>query len=282
MYGGMLHHDATIAKAARMTASETPVPIPFYSRGTQTPLDRPVILLDDPHGSAPSNRFDLSVRPVTVIDDAASALSAPGLTQSALMHRVAGIAAGRRDHAGDTEAMLAQAALEIRALREQLALARADARRDAMTGLPNRRALAEAFAAEDDRPRYLAICDVDHFKSVNDRYGHSAGDRVLQTIAATLASACPDHLVARYGGEEFALLFTGLSIHVAHHLLETARHDVARQLYTLDDGRGIDGIRLSAGMITLVPGETVDSAFERADRLLYVAKASGRDRLVRE
>src|SRR3546814_1215796 len=92
-------------------------------------------------------------------------------------------------------------------------LARADAQRDPLAQLPNRRVLEERYAIPTDAHAAicLAMCDIDHFKQVNDRFGHAVGDRVLRAIGTALDDICVDHLVARYGGEEFAVLFTGVS-----------------------------------------------------------------------
>src|SRR3546814_9931205 len=77
------------------------------------------------------------------------------------------------------------------------------------------------------------MCDIDHVKQVNDRFGHAGGDRVLRAIGTALDDICVDHLVARYGGEEFAVLFTGVSLAHAEELLERARASVSRKRYRL-------------------------------------------------
>lgn len=205
------------------------------------------------------------------------------LPATVVLDQLARITSAMRERVEQAEARLEQATHETRDLREKLAQAHGDARRDALTGLPNRRAFEEAFLNPGGHPRYLAICDVDHFKKVNDRYGHIVGDRVLKAIAATLARTCEGHMVARYGGEEFALLLTNLTMEDAHDLLETARRHVGQRHYRLrEDDSLIEGVRLSAGMVVVAPGEVIDDALERADRLLYSAKTAGRDRLVRE
>ena len=122
--------------------------------------------------------------------------------------RVAGTMIGR---VHDAEARLEQATREADSLREKLAEAEEDARSDMLTGLANRRAFMEAFAARSraDEPWCLALCDVDRFKRINDEYGHPVGDRVLSAVARTLAETCDGHLVARHGGEEFGVLLEG-------------------------------------------------------------------------
>ncbi|MEG3176972.1 diguanylate cyclase [Sphingomonas sp. RB3P16] len=95
------------------------------------------------------------------------------------------------------EARLQEANSEAEQLRAKLEEARGDARRDPLTGLPNRRAFEEAFARHSTAPvpLCLAVCDVDRFKRVNDQFGHSVGDRVLKAIASALQEACPGHFV---------------------------------------------------------------------------------------
>ena len=154
--------------------------------------------------------------------------------------------------------------------------------RDPLTGLANRRALTEAFAAAlaSGRPHCLAVVDVDHFKRINDRFGHAVGDRVLTAIAKTLGEACGDALVARYGGEEFALLFpSGDAVRMAE-ALERARAEVASKRYRLREAdTALGTITFSGGIVTVARAESFDNAFARADVLLYRAKQAGRNRI---
>jgi diguanylate cyclase len=180
------------------------------------------------------------------------------------------------------EARLESATREASDLREKLEEARANARRDPLTDLPNRRALEEAYAAQAalGQSMCLAMCDVDHFKSVNDRFGHAVGDRVLKAIAQALAQSCQGHLVARYGGEEFAVLFTTDSLAKARATLDRARATVSTKRYRLRESDAPLGeITFSAGLTVALPHEGFSTAFQRADRLLYSAKTAGRNRL---
>lgn len=196
---------------------------------------------------------------------------------------LARITAAMRARVEVAEARLEQATREASELREQLAAAHNDARRDPLTSLPNRRAFEEALDGQVDGPFHVAICDVDHFKTVNDQHGHPVGDRVLKAIAGTLARECAGHLVARYGGEEFALLLGGVDSGQAWTLIENARRAVGERRYRLRESDTlIPGITLSAGMVSIVPGETLREAIARADALLYAAKRQGRDRTVGE
>ena len=181
----------------------------------------------------------------------------------------------------DAEVRLATATAETDALRAKLGEAQAMARRDPLTGLANRLAFEEAFAAAPAGvARCLAIADVDHFKRFNDEHGHGVGDRVLSAIGRGLEEACAGHLVARYGGEEFALLMTGETLAEAAELLDRAREALAgRNFRDRETGAALRRITVSAGVIAVRPGETLAAALARADQLLYTAKAQGRDRV---
>jgi len=180
----------------------------------------------------------------------------------------------------ETEQKLVAATREADELRTALEEARVAARRDPLTGLANRRALEEAFA-EIDRGRslFLAVCDVDRFKRINDEHGHAVGDRVLRAIGGSLSASCEGQLVVRHGGEEFALLLSGVDANAAMAMLEGARVAVSeRRFRTRDTDKPIGSVTLSAGLTEVTPDDTLTAALSRADRRLYAAKAAGRDR----
>lgn len=182
----------------------------------------------------------------------------------------------------DAEGRLDQATREADALRAKLAEANDTARRDALTGLPNRRAFDEAFRnrREHDAPFCLAVCDIDRFKRINDAHGHQIGDRVLSAVARTLNEECNGHLVVRHGGEEFAVLLQGMTLADAATHLDVARNVVAHKRFRLREGdKPLGQVTLSVGVTAVQGGEGIDAAFERADRLLYTAKSEGRDRV---
>lgn len=186
------------------------------------------------------------------------------------------------DRVLSAEARLADATQEAEKLRHELEEARDDARRDPLTSLPNRRAFEDAFtkALKGKAPVCVAICDIDKFKTVNDRFGHAVGDRVLKAIAEALRSGCDEHMVARYGGEEFVVLFTGLSLDDALSTLDGARAAVAAKRYRLRESDAPLGeVTFSAGLAAMTKGDTIGTLLGRADRLLYVAKAEGRNRV---
>jgi diguanylate cyclase len=184
------------------------------------------------------------------------------------------------DRVQSAESQLEAATREADELRQKLEEARDNARRDPLTGLPNRRVFEESFAeqAAKGTPLCLAVCDIDHFKRVNDTFGHAVGDRVLKAIGATLEEQCAGHLVARFGGEEFVVLFTGLELAEARLKLDAARTLVANKRYRLrETDAPLGAVTFSAGLTATLPGEAVGDVFVRADRLLYAAKGDGRN-----
>lgn len=170
-------------------------------------------------------------------------------------------------------------------LQASLADARSKADTDALTGLANRRAFEKMFsaatarAASSGRPLSLAICDVDHFKSINDRFGHITGDRVLKLIGDILTDHCGKRgHVFRFGGEEFILLFEELAVEEAYELVDAARRDLAgRSIVKKETNEPLGPITLSAGIGGLPPATDTCGILRIADRALYAAKANGRN-----
>jgi diguanylate cyclase len=198
------------------------------------------------------------------------------------VEEVVRMASSMLDRVLSAETRLAAATGEAEELRKKLEEARDDARRDPLTGLPNRRAFEAAFddALASKVQVSVALCDIDRFKSVNDRFGHAVGDRVLKAIAEALRSGCDEHVVARYGGEEFVVLFIGLSVADAFSALDGARTAVAAKRYRLrESDRPLGALTFSGGLTPVASGETLGAVLGRADRLLYAAKAAGRNRV---
>lgn len=157
--------------------------------------------------------------------------------------------------------------------------------RDAVTGLHNRQWLMDhAPAALDDaeamRPAQVALIDLDHFKEINDRHGHDIGDSVLCRFADALTAALPaSDLVARYGGEEFVVVRPADGRGLLAADLDTLRCELARGPWTSPEGETLPAATMTAGVSRAVAGGLRD-ALRAADRLMYEAKRSGRDRVL--
>lgn len=155
---------------------------------------------------------------------------------------------------------------------------------DPLTDLANRRLFQRhaqaviAHAARHGETLVLAMLDIDHFKRFNDRCGHAAGDQALQRVAEAIGSAArrPMDMATRLGGEEFALLLHGIDLDHAIPILEALR----LQISTLPVPAGSPPLTISIGASSPVGPESLADIYERADRLLYAAKSSGRDRLI--
>jgi len=156
---------------------------------------------------------------------------------------------------------------------------------DRLTGLPNRRYIetlldqAMAAARRTRRPLVLALADLDHFKQINDRHGHAAGDEVLCHAASTLSRAFRrSDVIARYGGEEFVILFPETEPAAAAERLEQLRAEVARHSVPVS-GAEVP-ITLSVGLAVFPhDGESPADLLARADQRLYAAKRAGRNRV---
>ena len=244
-------------------------------------------------------------RPDVVITD----WSMPGLDGTALTagirERGAGgytyviVLTGEADEQAALEAMRAGAdellvkPLDASALERQLVAAqrvidlhermRADARVDALTGIPNRRAMNEELTSLVGRThRYghelaVVLFDLDRFKTFNDAAGHLAGDRLLHTVASTLKrSLRGSDSIYRYGGEEFLALLPGQDVEHAAIAAERLRRAV-RKLAVDHPAGGL--VTISGGVAALRLGESVEQLLARADGALYEAKLAGRDRV---
>lgn len=160
---------------------------------------------------------------------------------------------------------------------------------DELTGIANRRhgkqlltsAITEARHAESDLA--VALLDIDHFKAVNDQWGHKAGDEVLREVAnrASVAAQANDGIVARWGGEEFLLFLPGTPCEEALGVIEQVRIQVSAEPVFTSDPEPADGISvtISAGLVYLVEPDTLDTVVARADSGLYRSKEGGRNRV---
>ena len=155
---------------------------------------------------------------------------------------------------------------------------------DVLTGLYNRRYLYEvgpglmAAAERYGTPLSLAIFDIDHFKKVNDTYGHLAGDRVLREVARTIEEGVrASDIVVRYGGEEFLVMMPGTDLGRAFIVAEKLRRRVEEARIAPEEGA--DGVTISGGVAEYVDGMDLEDLIRGADEALYRAKRSGRNRI---
>lgn len=187
---------------------------------------------------------------------------------------------------------LAESQVEIASLREEVTRARDASLLDALTGLTNRRgfdqALTDCLATVKDESKEdpdmrpcLLMCDIDHFKNINDTYGHLFGDKVIRAVAQVLKDNVKGRdTAARYGGEEFVVLLPNTPLEGAHSLAEKLRR-------TIENGRIKKGnsedstakVTISLGVARYIPDEPNASFIERADKALYAAKHGGRNQV---
>ncbi|WP_448093724.1 GGDEF domain-containing protein [Pseudomonas lini] len=156
--------------------------------------------------------------------------------------------------------------------------------RDPLTDTGNRIAMDQTLEREIEmsrrhsQPLSLLMLDIDHFKHINDTYGHSAGDEVLKAVAASIKNQLRNvDMVFRFGGEEFLILLSNTSREAAAMIGERLRFAAQAQDYEAE-GKMIE-LTVSIGCSTLLPGESAESLLRRADSALYVAKREGRNRL---
>ncbi|MDP2122159.1 MAG: GGDEF domain-containing protein [Hoeflea sp.] len=151
-------------------------------------------------------------------------------------------------------------------------------RTDMLSGLANRRAFQDAFD-KCDLDKTMVVFDVDRFKTVNDTYGHSSGDVAIARVAAVLVDVFGEPcLCARIGGEEFAVFSSSMPFAEFAGLAEIARVRIAALRITTDTGAF--GVTASGGIARAQAGQSFGQTFSRADKALYQAKTSGRDRIV--
>lgn len=176
---------------------------------------------------------------------------------------------------------------EVEELRKEVRRAREDALIDGLTGLANRRnfdaALTECLAAtaSDTEGPSLLMADIDHFKRINDTYGHLFGDKVIRAIATILRENIKGKdLAARYGGEEFVVILPGTPVAGARCLAETIRKTVEScRIKRVGSSEVVANVTISLGIACRRPGETEQELIARADQALYQSKEQGRNRV---
>ncbi len=173
-------------------------------------------------------------------------------------------------------------------LRAELVRAKGEARTDPLTGIRNRRGLEDTVKqveADAEGNGLIGSClimiDIDHFKRCNDTYGHLFGDKVIRIVGQVLASNVKGRdAAARVGGEEFAVFLPGTPLPGARALAEMLRVLVEKgRIKRVETGETVSNITVSLGVAAYESGESFENFMQRADRALYAAKASGRNRV---
>lgn len=190
-----------------------------------------------------------------------------------------------RDRAEKMRQRIEQLETERSTLQRSLEREHELAQTDTMIGMPNRLAYEKRIEAAFEswqtttHPLSIAAIDIDHFKSINDTYGHTAGDAVLRIIGQALVKHVrPCDFVARYGGEEFIVLFDGADEAESMQVCERLRGKI--QHLTFHASRQPVRVTASIGLAQFQPGDTPQTVFDRADLALYTAKNGGRNRCV--
>ena len=177
---------------------------------------------------------------------------------------------------------------DLRQLHQELEKSQQEAQTDALTTLINRRGLKKRLelerirARQNDSPFSIIMVDIDHFKKVNDTFGHLVGDSILRSLARMIK----DHLrrndiAARYGGEEFLILLPETGIEGALAVGEKIRKALSTKEWKLkENGKSIGRITVSMGISLYKFNEPEESLIKRADDALYLAKSNGRDQVV--
>jgi diguanylate cyclase len=177
---------------------------------------------------------------------------------------------------------------EMEQLRNELSHVRVAANTDGLTGLLNRRAFDETLTKlvenATTKNACLAIMDIDHFKRINDSFGHLIGDKVIKYLASLLKKhAAECHYVARYGGEEMAIIMPDTTLTEAFGLIEQIRKVLDKSvLKHKNETEALGKITVSAGIASLRAVDTAYTFTERADNALYQAKQTGRNKVVTE
>lgn len=180
-------------------------------------------------------------------------------------------------------ASVASLAESIANLKEQQEELTVEIQRDALTGAHSRRHVLERLTQmiqRQSRPGDIKFCiamiDLDRFKTINDQYGHLAGDRLLHHVASTMKQPIRSvDMLGRYGGEEFLVILPDIDLNLALQIAERIRSNIAAKPFTID--KHSLHVTVSIGLSSFHPGDTVEKLLQRADKALYAAKAAGRN-----
>lgn len=188
------------------------------------------------------------------------------------------------------EDKLQRSSVEVNELKSKLDDVRKESLTDPLTGIPNRKSFNAALdaairdAVETGEDCALCMCDIDHFKSFNDNWGHQTGDQVLRLVGGCLSENVKGRdTAARYGGEEFAIVLRQTRLEHALNLANQIRkHVESKKLVKKSTGDILGTITISLGVAQFQPGETAADLIRRADACLYAAKRAGRNCVIGE
>ncbi len=224
------------------------------------------------------------------LQGASNNLHGDGVASRAVIERLIAGAKEMETSNRKLEARLSASREEIEELQQNLETVRTESLTDPLTTLANRkffdaeldRAVAEAKALYE--PLALLMCDVDHFKAFNDRFGHLTGDQVLRLVAISVKQIVRgEDIAARYGGEEFAIALPKTALRSAISVADQIRRAVMnKELMKRSSGERLGRVTISIGVALLRPADTPQSLLDRADKCLYAAKRSGRNQVVVE
>jgi len=185
------------------------------------------------------------------------------------------------------ESKLQKSSSTMQELKQEMETVRKEAFTDGLTGIANRKKFDQevemmvANARENDETLSLMICDIDHFKSFNDTYGHQIGDQVLRLVARVFHDGVKGRdLPCRYGGEEFVIILPETALENAQKVADVLRNAVkSKEIRNRATGETLTSVTVSMGVAQLSGEETIKEWIERADKALYRAKRMGRDRV---
>lgn len=227
-----------------------------------------------------------------ILDETSSGLVSRGVLSRDVLHRIVGIMVSATDttvsQGRQTISSMEDKSAELEAVKSKLEEYKKLADTDPLTTLWNRRAFDKSMARIYDDPKSvmfhaLVIADIDRFKEINDRFGHPAGDRVLQQLAALLRIQSPANVfLARTGGEEFAMIVDGTSEDGVQKIADGLRDAVAATNFSAKAAiPGCGPLTISLGICMAAEADSASDLYAKADRALYASKVGGRNRVTR-
>lgn len=227
-----------------------------------------------------------------ILDETSNGLAGRQTITREFLEKIVGVTATATrasiENRGHIVSSITDRSEELREVKSKLEEYKRLADTDALTQLQNRRAFDRAIAAIYDSNRGIAfgaliLADIDSFKSVNDRFGHPVGDRIIQIVASIIRSTVKERtFVARTGGEEFAVILEGSGEEATARLAEEIRQAIMEAPFVnVANGTNYGPITISLGTCMATQAQGPDDLYMKADRALYASKAAGRNRVTR-